>query len=166
MIDHMTKLLVISMGYISLVLVPLQASELENSAPLVRTFSSDKCTFWPDSTLLEDWSHCCIQHDLYYWAGGTEEQRELVDQELKSCVQESSSRLNAALMFAGVRLGSLSPVKFGGKQWGNAWGDKVRETPLTLQEIRNLKYALLSTLPHGMSYSDIDTFVENLEASN
>lgn len=140
------------------------ASQLEGTASLERTFKSDQCTFWPDSSFSNDWSHCCIQHDLYYWAGGSDKERQLVDQELKSCIQESSGPLNAKLMFIGVRLGSLSPVKFGGKQWGNAWGNKVRDTHLKLTEIQKLKYALLSTLPHNMSYSDIDMFVENLKS--
>lgn len=141
-------------------------SEFEEAPPIVRTFQSDQCTFWPDSSFSKDWSHCCVQHDLYYWAGGSEKARESVDQELKSCIQESSGPLNARLMFLGVRLGSLSPVKFGGKQWGNAWGNDVRKTHLRSNEIQKLKNALLSTLPHDMSYSDIDIFVENLENQN
>jgi hypothetical protein len=62
----------------------------------------------------------------------------------------------------GVRLGSLSPIKFGGKQWGNAWGDEVRQSPLRPQEIKQLQHGLFSTLEHNMSHSEIDSFIEEL----
>lgn len=140
------------------------SAQSDDSTPLLkRFFTSDQCTFWPDSSSSKDWSHCCVQHDFYYWAGGTQKERETIDQELKSCIQKSSGHINAELMFMGVRLGSLSPVKFGGKQWGNAWGNEVRQTQLRPKEIQKLKHALLSTLPQGMSYSDIDTFVDKLK---
>lgn len=151
--------------FLALVALPLFAcsSRVPFSTGPVTAFQSDQCTFWPDHAFDKDWSECCYRHDLFYWAGGSSSERVKVDQELKSCIKKHSGSFNAHLMFAGVRLGSLSPVKFKGKQWGNAWGDEIRQTPLKKKEVRQLERSLHQTLPDGMSSSDIDIFIEELE---
>gem|GEM_PF-4464610 len=149
--------------YIYLTLTAQTSLAMSSTISIQRSFQSDQCTFWPDSSFSKDWSHCCYQHDFYYWAGGTKSERKQVDNQLKACITESSGPLNAALMNFGVRLGSLSPIKFGGKQWGNAWGDKVRHNPLSPKEIEQLQHDLFSNLERHMSHSEIDSFIQKLD---
>lgn len=54
------------------------------------SFTSDECSLFPDSSVIsnKDWCECCFQHDLAYWRGGTEKEREIADDKLKECVLE------------------------------------------------------------------------------
>ena len=54
----------------------------------LQPFSSDGCSAFPDGTLTnpKEWLQCCRQHDLAYWRGGTEEERQAADRELQECV--------------------------------------------------------------------------------
>jgi hypothetical protein len=62
-------------------------------------FTTDGCSAWRDA----GWRSCCILHDVQYWCGTT--RRRDADREFRRCVREASSRANAHLMYAGVRLG-------------------------------------------------------------
>lgn len=123
---------------------------------LKRSFVTDGCTGYPDGT----WRECCVQHDLALWAGGTSLERELADRELKSCVEEHGGQLQANLMWLGVRIGSYSPVKLPGKQWGNAWGDETRVTPLTRLEVEHLEHTLYQQ--GQLDAETIDEFITRL----
>ena len=56
------------------------------------------------------WCDCCFAHDVAYWCGGTEADREALTRRLRECVHSRTGdeRL-AAVMYEGVRLGG-SPV--------------------------------------------------------
>jgi succinate dehydrogenase flavin-adding protein (antitoxin of CptAB toxin-antitoxin module) len=85
-------------------------------------FTTDYCSEWPDgkSTDPKQWALCCFTHDLNYWVGGNEEQRKLADEELKTCVKQTSSNsLNSFLMYIGVRMGG-SPGD-ASYAWGYGW---------------------------------------------
>ena len=45
----------------------------------------------------------------------------------------------AAVFFAGVRVGSLSPWKLPSKKWGNAWYDQAGYRSLSEDELAELK---------------------------
>ncbi|MBT3585080.1 MAG: hypothetical protein HN509_09240 [Halobacteriovoraceae bacterium] len=110
----------------------VQASEI-----VLSTFSSDLCTGYPEGTKKEPmlWAHCCIKHDLAYWVAGTRKVRKEVDKRLKSCVTEVAGKARGRLMYTGIRLGHLSPIKHP-SHWGHAWPKKHRKTyaPLTEQQ--------------------------------
>lgn len=110
-------------------------ANLEASTP--RPFTTDFCTGYFDGTLDRPglWEDCCVAHDLLLWAGGTTQDRTIADLDLKFCVKEKGAPTHSVLMWLGVRIGSLSPVKLEGKHWGNAWGDEVRKTKLSPEEI-------------------------------
>lgn len=55
-------------------------------ARLTQKFQSDKCTSSPDGS----WGHCCYEHDLLYWIGGSFEQRLAADNQLMKCMNLSS----------------------------------------------------------------------------
>lgn len=67
------------------------------------------CTGFPNGT----WGHCCYEHDVTYWAGGTFQERKNADQRLRQCVDVSGGP--GELMHEGVR-------RFGAQFWSDAWG--------------------------------------------
>src|SRR5690349_20933235 len=75
-------------------------------------FVSDGCTMSPDGTLSKPglWRHCCFEHDLRYWFGGTIGDRDFADVHLRSCVRDAAGEFWAAVIYRGVRLGHYSPV--------------------------------------------------------
>jgi len=101
-------------------------------------FSSDGCSLFPDSSMItqQDWCECCFQHDLAYWQGGTELQRENADIALKQCVLEKTGdKILAKVMYDGVRLGG-SPYFYNWYRWGYGWPylDSVRKKYQVLTE--------------------------------
>lgn len=69
---------------------------------------SDWCTLFPDRFLWWDWSHCCEEHDNDYFDVSLlpydkEFFRQLVDEELKNCVNKILPGLGD-IMYKGVRV--------------------------------------------------------------
>ena len=99
----------------------------------LRPFYSDGCSLFPDGKVGDRrlWCDCCFQHDLAYWRGGTEEDRQRADQALRRCVFERTRdpRL-AAVMYDGVRLGG-SPVFPNWYRWAYGWPYGRTYEPLT-----------------------------------
>jgi hypothetical protein len=86
-------------------------------------FSTDGCSLFPDRAMLgkADWCHCCLEHDLAYWRGGTVDERLKADQQLQACVlQASGNPALADLMFAGVRSGG-GPYFYTPYRWAYGW---------------------------------------------
>lgn len=107
-------------------------------------FTSDGCSLFPDSSLItgSDWCSCCVQHDVAYWRGGTAEEREAADLELRECVlQKTENAALANLMYEGVRVGG-SPYFQNWYRWSYGWGFDRTYQALTEAEI-NLSNKLL-----------------------
>lgn len=89
---------------------------------VIRPFTSDGCSAWPDGTLKEKqlWLSCCTTHDRAYWQGGTYQQRLAADQTLRDCVAELGKPEIAVVMLGGVRVGGSPywPTTF---RWGYGW---------------------------------------------
>jgi hypothetical protein len=115
-----------------------------NPPEVTRRFQTDGCTAYREgpSSYPNQWRHCCIYHDFHYWAGGSKDDRREVDRALLKCVSEAGSVLEAKLIFLGVKVGGSSPIKITGKQWGNAWGNQVRRSALTVGEVKDLEESL------------------------
>lgn len=99
-------------------------------------FSSDGCSLFPDSSLItkQDWCSCCFEHDLVYWRGGTDDEREAADLRLKRCISEKTgNEALASLMYQGVRLGG-SPYFYNWYRWGYGWGYDRKYQPLSSEE--------------------------------
>jgi len=91
--------------------------------PRLKDFRSDGCSLFPDQSLItrDDWCDCCFEHDLAYWRGGTEEERELADLALRECVfRKTGDAALAEVMYQGVRLGG-SPYFYNWYRWGYGW---------------------------------------------
>lgn len=89
----------------------------------INPFTTDSCTMWSEGTNSkpDQWKHCCVEHDLFFWAGGTFKEREMADMDLKKCIEATGAKTQARLMYWGVVLGKYSPIKFSNRKWGNAW---------------------------------------------
>jgi hypothetical protein len=99
-------------------------------------FTSDGCSLFPDRSLIlkQDWSACCLEHDIAYWKGGTEAQRLSADTALKACVFENTGdEALSETVFNGVRLGG-SPYFYNWYRWGYGWPFERKYAPLTPEE--------------------------------
>lgn len=92
-----------------------------------RIFTTDGCSVWPDS----DWGHCCVEHDIAYWCGGTPDDRAASDQALAACVDAAGGP--GGMMGLGARAGGIpwSPFPY---RWAYGWEgihgyDEPREDP-------------------------------------
>ncbi|OGD69659.1 hypothetical protein A3I18_00880 [Candidatus Campbellbacteria bacterium RIFCSPLOWO2_02_FULL_35_11] len=85
-------------------------------------FETDGCSMWPDAILDLSWKDSCVKHDIYYWLGGSEEERLLADQELKNSINDVLPGMGD-IVYLGVRLGAknLIPFPWG---WGYGWNNK------------------------------------------
>lgn len=83
-------------------------------------FTTDGCSRFPD----DGWTGCCVVHDIAYWCGGSEDDREEADRLLRKCVNEKADRVGD-LMYLGVRLGGSAwwPTPW---RWGYGWDDWPR----------------------------------------
>lgn len=78
-------------------------------------FTTDGCSRAPD----DNWLACCIVHDIPYWCGGSEADREEADRFLERCVK-GQVNLIGSFFYAGVRLGG-SPWLPTPWRWGYGW---------------------------------------------
>ncbi len=110
----------------------------------LKTFETDLCTMFvegpTDSPNL--WADCCIIHDLKYWYGGEEKRQEIADKKLYECVLKKKDEFWAKLIYNGVRLGHMSPIKHK-YQWGWGWVSRTQKSPLTDPEIKYIREELL-----------------------
>lgn len=99
-------------------------------------FTSDGCSLFPDASVItsQDWCSCCFEHDMAYWKGGTEEEREAADAALRDCVaQRTGNSVLADVMYEGVRFGG-SPYFYNWYRWGYGWGYERQYQELTGEE--------------------------------
>lgn len=92
----------------------------------LKEFYTDGCTLFIDhypKHKEKSWRHCCVIHDLRYWYGGTTDQKNAADLDLKLCVENAYSKFLADLMYRGIKVGQISPIKHK-TQWGWGWVEK------------------------------------------
>lgn len=124
-------------------------------------FSSDGCSQFPDGTLMQEnlWCDCCIAHDITYWQGGSQEQKEQADRVLQSCVlQKTDNKLLAGTMYYGVVLGG-SPVFPTGYRWGYGWQYGRGYQSLSFLEKQQVKDKLQNywmSIPQTQAFCDFE----------
>lgn len=130
---------------------------------VLNPFITDGCTLFPDGTWDEPklWEECCVEHDLHLWAGGTPAARIKADELLRTCVKEKGQSAVAEFMYYAVRLGSYSPLKMEGKEWGNAW-EKPGYEKLTAEQVSLIKAELFKfSIPREMELRFIEMLDED-----
>jgi hypothetical protein len=109
-------------------------------------FKTDYCTMYKEGPANdpEAWKDCCLEHDMYYWAGGTIKERKVADLRLKECVEDLGYPLEAKLIYSGVLLGHLSPIK-SKYPWNNGWKGKRQYLSLTTSERQQVEMMIKKT---------------------
>lgn len=96
----------------------LQASEI------IEPLSIDGCTGIEEG----NWGHCCYEHDVLYWIGGSADDRFNADKRLSQCVAKAGGPEGA--FFNAVRV-------FGKFLWAKAFGARDMES-LTQEELEQI----------------------------
>lgn len=94
---------------------------------ILRPFESDGCSSSPNGVTgtsdSQVWTACCVMHDAAYWKGGTYQEKEKADKDLKACIA------NSGYPRVGLAYGA-SVQQFGGPnnqrsyRWGYGWNYK------------------------------------------
>lgn len=131
-------------------------------------FETDYCTNYPEGTREQPdlWKHCCLIHDMYFWAGGSKKDRDVADLDLKSCIEETGAFKVAQLMYYAVRAGSYSPVKYPKRKWNNGWNDNRKVRPLSESDIDVINAEISSGyefIPPEIKSQFIDTLRSRLD---
>ncbi len=104
---------------------------------VLEPFTTDGCSLFPDGTFSDKakWQDCCIEHDIAYWQGGTEEDRLNADFELKRCIFErTGDSILAQTVYDAVRTWG-SPLFPTWYRWGYGWPYGRGYEALTEEEI-------------------------------
>lgn len=119
----------------------LSSSQAEELVP----FETDYCTGYPEGTWDHPdlWKHCCLEHDLYFWAGGSKEDRRSSDFILKECVEETGENFQALIIYIAVSAGSYSPIKFSNKKWNYGWTQRTSLKSLSVEDIDRIDSEIL-----------------------
>ena len=107
-------------------------------------FESDGCSLFLDGTFEnpELWKDCCRVHDLAYWRGGTQEEREQADLAFKRCVEKKTGNPElAGLMYEAVRTGG-EPYFPTWYRWGYGWPLGRGYQELTEEEVKLVEQKL------------------------
>lgn len=115
-------------------------------AKALHEFETDYCTNYVEGTIKnpDQWKHCCLIHDMYFWAGGDRSDRDKADLELKSCIEETGAPTQASIMYYAVRAGSYSPIKYPKRQWNNGWNDGRKERKLIRDDIELIENEIMN----------------------
>lgn len=123
-------------------------------------FETDYCTNFPEGTSKapELWKHCCLMHDMFFWAGGGREDRDKVDLKLRSCIEATGEMNIAKLMYWTVRITSYSPIKYSKKKWNHGWQGRPESQVLSELDIDQIEQEILNGhdyIPHELKQSFI-----------
>lgn len=124
------------------------------AAETLKPFKTDGCSLFPDGSFAKSdaWCECCIQHDIAYWQGGTLEQKQQADLELKKCVMRlTGNTVLAETMYQGVKYGG-HPIFPNWYRWGYGWDYGRGFSALTSDEVKQVNMQLKfvdATCPKG-----------------
>lgn len=76
---------------------------------------------------------CCLEHDIAYWGGGTEEEKEDADWEFFVCLLSEADIASAAVYHNAVKIGG-DPRLRSDYRWGYGWKDRFDFQALTEEE--------------------------------
>lgn len=111
----------------------------------LRPFTTDGCSQSDDG----NWKHCCVAHDIWYWKGGTWDQKKAADLQLKACMKEAGATESLAQQYyivTRVAGAFLQKTKY---RWGNGWRYLRGLTPWSENELSQIQ-RLEPTLEEAM----------------
>ena len=161
----MKYLNLIRMIMITFALIQSMPQSTRAEIEALKPFTTDYCTGFMNGTSANPslWKHCCVEHDLYFWAGGCNSARKDADHRIYECVKATGAPHYAWVMYLGIRLGSYSPVKIKDGKWGNGWSDgHADHLKLSNEDISTIEAKLTSNPSPDLSPIQISSFLENL----
>lgn len=123
----------------------------------LRAFKGDGCSLFPESSDRSgnDWSECCLEHDITYWQGGTKEERQAADLLFRECIIEKTNNdWLADLMYNAVRVGG-TPHFPSWYRWGYGWNYGRGYEPLNEEEQQAVQ-VLLDQYHDGGSFDAVE----------
>lgn len=130
-----------SYAALSLGVMAMLACSTSAWAADLKDFTSDGCSLFPNGTISDraKWCECCLQHDIAYWHGGTEDERNKADEVLRACVLErTQDKALAETMYFGVRAGG-HPVFPTWYRWAYGWPYGRGYKPLSDEEQKSVR---------------------------
>ena len=117
----------------------------KNEEMKLSDFTSDGCSLFIDGTFEDPdlWKECCLKHDIAYWQGGTEEEREAADIAFRECVKKKTGNSELAeVMYQAVRKGG-DPYFPTWYRWGYGWpiGRGYRALTVAEKDLVKIKLA-------------------------
>ncbi len=99
-------------------------------------FTNAGCEFFPTSSFADttNVSRCCLEHDMAYWQGGTEDERWAADQAFRDClISVTGNERLADMMYDAVRMGG-TPHFPSWYRWGYGWKSSRAYGPLSEED--------------------------------
>lgn len=101
-------------------------------------FTTDGCSLAPNG----NWAACCVVHDIPYWCGGSEADREAADDFLEQCVNKHADTIGD-IYYLDVLIGGVPwlPMSW---RWGYGWEDwphgyeALEGSPSVMQLLKDL----------------------------
>jgi hypothetical protein len=87
-------------------------------------FHTDGCTLFPDWLPWHDFTAACLQHDIAYWAGGSEALQQQTNEEFRTNLHDSGpyGEFFGTLMYIGVvYIGDNGISRLIDSHWGYGW---------------------------------------------
>ena len=136
----------------------------------IRPFTTDLCTVSPQSWLpftnKEGWAHCCIEHDIAHWAGGTQKERKASDVRLRQCVKKIGGSFIALVYYSVVRrfghpyMVVDAPLESPRHSpWGYGWSYYIGHDSL----IENQKDSVCHNFENWKQTEDFQSFLETYQ---
>ena len=125
--------------------------------PKLNPFTNAGCEFFPSASFAEttNASRCCLEHDMAYWHGGTEDERWAADQAFKEClISATGSESLAEMMYDAVRLGG-TPHFPSWYRWGYGWRSSRAYGPLS-EEDKELVQMRMDEYRHAGSTDTVE----------
>ena len=98
----------------------------QNKETPPNAFTQDGCSLFPDTLLWHDFRPACLDHDIAYWAGGSDLDKVSADLDFKDAVSETGpiGTLIAPFMYIGVSVfGDSWLTKLVGANWGYGYNE-------------------------------------------
>lgn len=124
---------------------PSNLTYLKRDSAKLKQFTTDGCSWAPDGGLVFNrtkYLPCCVRHDIWYWIGGTSDDRWRADDELYKCIAEKEDHDTAALFFWAVRVAG-GPSFNSDFSWGYGWTEPQPYRELTNDENNVRNYSLM-----------------------
>jgi hypothetical protein len=102
---------------------------------VIKPFTTDECSGGPEGTADEPykWCLCCVDHDIFYWKGGTRVERRTADTTFRACVKATGATKFANQAYHVIRIFGSAWFPYPWR-WGYGWRFPKGYRPLTTAE--------------------------------